>query len=80
MGRFYNARCVVMFLLNIFTFPYLLLYIFSIKTGWRRWYRRWRYYFFRLVGSNILKKWTFQLHKGKFLGRLKEAQRNIAKH
>lgn len=79
MGRFYNARSVVMFLLNILTFPYLLLYVFNIKSGWRRWYRRWRNYFFRLVGSNILKKWTFQLHRGKFLGRLKEAQRNIVK-
>lgn len=80
MGRFYNARCWLMFLLNILTFPYLLLYVFNIKSGWRRWYRRWRNYFFRLVGSNVLKKWTFQLHRGKFLGRLKEAQQNIVKH
>jgi radical SAM superfamily enzyme YgiQ (UPF0313 family) len=79
MGRFYNIRYLVMFLVNIFTFPYLLLYAFNIKTGWRRWYRRWRNYFFRLVGSNVLKKWTFQLRKGKFLGRLKKAQRNIVK-
>jgi radical SAM superfamily enzyme YgiQ (UPF0313 family) len=79
MGRFYNTRCIVMFLLNILTFPYLLLYVFDIRIGWRRWYRRWRYYFFRFIGSIILKKWTFQFHKGKFLSRLRKAQQSIAR-
>jgi radical SAM superfamily enzyme YgiQ (UPF0313 family) len=78
MGRYYSVRCLLMLLLNIFTFPYLLFCVFSIKSGWRRWYRRWRNYFFRFVGSRIIRKWTFQLHKGRFLDRLKQAQRNIA--
>jgi hypothetical protein len=78
MGRYYSVRYLLMFLLNIFTFPYLLIYVLSIKSGWRRWYRRWRNYFYRFVGSRIIRKWTFQLHKGRFLDRLKEAQRNIA--
>jgi hypothetical protein len=58
--------------------PYLLVYVFSIKSGWRRWYRRCRNYVYRFGGSRIIRKWTFQLHKGKFLDRLKQAQRNIA--
>ncbi|MCX6356793.1 MAG: radical SAM protein, partial [Candidatus Aureabacteria bacterium] len=78
MGRYYNVRCLVMFLLTIFSMPYLLFYVFSIKSGWRRWYRRWRNYFFRFIGSRIIRRWTFQLHKGRFLDRLKQAQRNIA--
>ena len=78
MGRYYNARCLVMFILTTISMPYLLLYVFSIRSGWRRWYRRWRNYFFRFIGSKIIRRWSFQLHKGRFPDRLKQAQRNIA--
>jgi radical SAM superfamily enzyme YgiQ (UPF0313 family) len=78
MGRYYNARCLCMFLLTSFSLPYLLLYSFNIKSGWRRWYRRWHNHLFRFIGSRIIRKWTFQLHAGKFPDRLKRAQRNIA--
>lgn len=80
MGRYYSVRCLFMFLFNVFTFPYLIVYVFNIKSGWRRWYRRWRNYFYRFVGSTIFRKWTFQLHRGRFLDHLKEAQRNIVTH
>ena len=79
MGRFYHFRYVVPFLLNIFLFPYLLLYVFSIKSGWRRWYRRWRNNFYRIMGSKILKKWKFQVHRGRFFGKLREAKQHIQK-
>jgi hypothetical protein len=78
MGRYYNARCLGMFILHILALPYLLVYVFSIKSGWRRWHRRCRNYVYRFGGSRVVKKWTFQLHKSSFLDRLKQAQRNIA--
>lgn len=76
MGRFYHLRYLFLFLGNIILFPCILIYIFNIKSGWRRWYRRWRNYFFRFVGSKVLKKWTFQLYRGRFLIKL----RNISLH
>lgn len=78
MGRYYSGRCLVMFFLTTFSMPYLCVYAFNIRSGWRRWHRRWRNYFYRFVGSRIIRKWTFQLHRGRFLDRLKDAQRNNA--
>ncbi|MEI6633608.1 MAG: radical SAM protein [Chlamydiota bacterium] len=78
MGRYYNARCLGMFIFHILALPYLLVYVFGIKSGWRRWHRRCRNYVYRFGGSRVVRKWTFQLHKGKFLDRLERAQRNLA--
>jgi len=80
MGHFYHLRYLFLFLLNILSFPYLLLYVFSIKSGWRRWYRRWRNYFYRIMGSKVLKKWNFQMQRGRFFSKLKEAELRIGKH
>jgi radical SAM superfamily enzyme YgiQ (UPF0313 family) len=77
MGNFYNFKTLFLFLANLFSFPHLLFYGFNIKSGWRRWYRRWRNYFFRFAGSRVLKKWTIQLNRGKFLGKLKKAQQHL---
>ncbi|MDD5556884.1 MAG: radical SAM protein [bacterium] len=77
MGRFYQGRYLFLFLLNLFTIPYLALHVFDIKSGWRRWYRRWRNYFFRFTGSKVLDKWTSQLQKGRFSNKLREAGRRL---
>jgi radical SAM superfamily enzyme YgiQ (UPF0313 family) len=79
MGHFYHLRFLFLFLLNILSFPALIFYSFDIKSGWRRWYRRWRNYFFRLVGSKVLRQWTLQLRRGRFLSKLNEAKLHIGK-
>ncbi|MFH1038949.1 MAG: radical SAM protein [PVC group bacterium] len=79
MGRFYHLRYLFLFFLNVLSFPYLLFHVFNIKSGWRRWFRRWRNYFLRFVGSRVLKKWTFQFHRGRFLNKLGEAKLHMGK-
>jgi radical SAM superfamily enzyme YgiQ (UPF0313 family) len=79
MGHFYHFRNLWLFLLTVLSFPYLLVHVFNMRSGWRRWYRRWRNYFFRFVGSKVLKKWTFQFHRGRFSGKLKEAKQHLRK-
>jgi len=79
MGRFYNIRYLLMFLLNIISFPRLIFYLAHLKSGWRRWYRRWRNYFLRFSGSKIVKNWSNRLQKGTFLEELKRARMSMKK-
>jgi len=77
MGRFYNSRYLLMFLINIFSFPQLLFHLTHIGSGWRRWYRKWRNYFLRFTGSKVVKNWSNRLRKGPFLEELKRAKMRL---
>jgi radical SAM superfamily enzyme YgiQ (UPF0313 family) len=74
MGRFYNMRYLLMFLLNIVSFPQLIFHLTHLRPGWRRWHRKWRNYFLRFSGSKTVKKWSARLRKSPFLDELKRAK------
>ena len=79
MGRFYSTRYLFMFLLHLISFPRLIFHLANIKSGWRRWYRKWRNYLLRMTGSKIIKNWTRQLQRGIFSEKLKKAKLSLKK-
>jgi radical SAM superfamily enzyme YgiQ (UPF0313 family) len=77
MGRFYGTRYKFMFLLHLISFPRLIFQLANLKSGWRRWYRKWRNYLLRITGSKIVKKWTRQYQRSAFSEKLKRAKQSL---
>ena len=77
MGSFYRFRHVFRVALNVLSFPSLIFFLHSIRSGWRRWYRPWRNTLARFGGWIIIKKWTKEFKKSSFLEKLKEAQNHL---
>jgi len=77
MGRFYQFKHVFMIVLNIFSFPALIFFLHNIRLGWRKWYRPWRNDLVRFGGWIIIKGWTTQFKKDKFLERLEKAKGHL---
>mgnify|MGYP001591724437 FL=1 len=77
MGRFYQFKYMFMIVLNIFSFPALVFFLYNIRLGWRKWYRPWRNYWIRFGGWIIMKEWTSQFKKDKFLERLQKAKKHL---
>ncbi|MBN3038699.1 MAG: B12-binding domain-containing radical SAM protein [Candidatus Omnitrophica bacterium] len=80
MGNIYQFRYVFMVSLNIFSFPYLLLFLHNIKSGWKKWYRPWRQSLIRFAGWITMKKWTRAFKKDDFLEKLKRAEEHRKNH
>lgn len=76
-GRFYRFRHMFSIALNILVFPAMILSLWNIRFGWRKWYRHWRTYLLRFGGWIIVQKWTYQFKKGNFSKKLREAERNL---
>ncbi|MDP2923705.1 MAG: radical SAM protein [Candidatus Omnitrophota bacterium] len=74
MGKFYQFKYMFMIGLNIFSFPALIFFLHNVKLGWRKWYRHWRNALIRFGGWIIIKRWTSEFKKDKFLEKLKRAQ------
>jgi radical SAM superfamily enzyme YgiQ (UPF0313 family) len=79
MGKFYQFKYMFMLAYHIFSFPALVFFVHNIKTGWRQWYRPWRNSLTRFGGWIIMKGWTLELKKGKFLQKLRKAQERLKK-
>ncbi|UCG35560.1 MAG: radical SAM protein [Candidatus Omnitrophota bacterium] len=77
MSRFYQSRHLINFLFTMFSIPHLILYFHRLKIGWRKWYRKWRTYAYRIGGAKIIKKWTQQFYKGPFFEKLQKAKRDL---
>ncbi len=77
MGRFYQMRIIIMWLLNMLSLPHIIFYLHNLKKGWAKWYRRWRNYGLRFLGAKIIKGWTNQLYRGTFFEKLKEAKTHL---
>lgn len=76
-GRFYRFRHVFMVIANILIFPSIMFSLHNIKWGWRKWYRAWRNELLRVAGWVILRKWTSELGKGGFSGKLTRAKEQL---
>jgi len=77
MGRFYQFKYMFILGLHVFSFPALVFFLHNIRLGWRRWYRPWRNNLVRFGGWVVMKKWTAQFKKDKFLERLQKAKERL---
>ena len=78
MGRFYHSTAWIKFLFNMFSIPHIVLYFHRLKSGWKKWHRKWRNYAFRSFGSQMIKRWFVQFRKGTFLENLQKAKNDLA--
>ncbi len=78
MGRFYHRTAWIKFIFNMFSIPHLILYFHRLKSGWKKWHRKWRNYAFRSFGSNMIKRWFVQFRKGTFSENLQQAKNDLA--
>lgn len=77
MGKFYQFKYMFLVGIKIFSFPGVIFFFHNIRTGWKKWYRRWRNYLIRFGGWITLKKWTSQFRKDNFLYKLHKAQEHL---
>jgi radical SAM superfamily enzyme YgiQ (UPF0313 family) len=77
MGRFYRFRSMFAIGLNVLSFPAIIFSLFSIKIGWRKWYRLWRNNLLRFGGWIVIKRWTSDFKRGTFMGKLTRAEQRL---
>ena len=78
MGRFYRRNRMFSLGLHVLSFPVIGFYFHKIKSGWRRWYRRWVRNCYRAGGSFILRKWDVAFKKGGFPDKLAAAKESLS--
>jgi radical SAM superfamily enzyme YgiQ (UPF0313 family) len=79
MGHFYRFYYMFLVALKILSFPSVVLFVHDIRRGWARWYRSWRNYLFRFGGWMTIRRWTMQVNKDNFVGKLREARGCLAR-
>ncbi|MFH1258474.1 MAG: radical SAM protein [Elusimicrobiota bacterium] len=79
MGKFYQFKYMFLVGWQIFSFPSLVFFLYNIKAGWGKWYRRWRNSLVRFGGWMVMKEWAGQFKKGKFSQKLKDAQEHLTR-
>jgi radical SAM superfamily enzyme YgiQ (UPF0313 family) len=77
MGRFYRFRSMFAIGLNVLAFPAIVLSLFNIKIGWRRWYRPWRNNILRFGGWILMKRWALDFKRGRFMDKLTRAEQQL---
>jgi radical SAM superfamily enzyme YgiQ (UPF0313 family) len=78
MGRFYRFSHFLMVGLNVLSFPALVFHLHDLRSGWRRWSRRWWNSLMGVAGWHIIRKWTAQFRKGAFDEKLAAAKQRLA--
>jgi hypothetical protein len=79
MGRFYRFRKVFAIARNIIAFPAMMLTLWNLRFGWRKWHRTWRNDLVRFGGWVVMRRWLASYRKDTFADRLVEAQRQGSK-
>ncbi len=77
MASFYQFQYVFRIALNVLLFPGLVFFLGNIKPGWRKWYRHWRNNWIRFTGWMIIKEWSSNFQKDKFLTKLQSAKGQV---
>lgn len=78
MGRFYRFRYIFAIAVNVLIFPAMILSLWNIRFGWRKWYRAWRNDLIRFGGWIILRHWNSDFKKGTFTDKLAQAQQRLS--
>lgn len=79
MGRFYRFRNMFAIGLHMLYLPAFMLYLPDLKASWRKWYRSWGRFWLRFGGWVILRGWTQQFKKGRFINQLRDAKQHLKK-
>ena len=77
MGRFYRFRSMFAVGFNVLSFPAIILSLFNIKIGWRKWYRPWRNNLLRFGGWIIIKRSTSDFNRRTFMSKLTRAEQRL---
>ena len=78
MGRSYRLRHVFSIGLHTMAFPTFLFHFYNVKTGWRKWSRRWWTNVFRFGGWLTLRRWRAQTKRDRFSEKLARAEEVVA--
>jgi len=77
MGRFYQFKYIFLIAANICFFPTYFFIYHNMKVAWQRWYRLWHNYTLRFGGWIILRKWSSEFRKDRFVHKLKNARNHL---
>jgi radical SAM superfamily enzyme YgiQ (UPF0313 family) len=77
MGRFYRFRYMFVVGLNILLFPAMVLSVFNIKGGWRRWHRSYRNALKRFGGWMIIRQWNAAFKRSAFSQKMSKARQRL---
>jgi len=80
MGRIYQFKYMFIIALNVFSFPYMVFFLYNIKNGWKKWYRLWRQSLIRFGGWITIKRWESEFKKDSFAMKLQEARKRQLKN
>jgi len=78
MRRFYRPMQMLNVAMNILALPALVFWLHRLRTGWRRWSRRYWRSIYRTGGWLIVRRWSAAFKKDAFLAKLAEAKRRIS--
>ena len=77
MGKIYRFWYMFMVALNVFSFPYMIFFLYNVKYGWKKWYRLWRQSLIRFGAWITMKKWKSAFKKDDFSEKLQEAREHL---
>ncbi len=77
MGRFYRFRNMFAIGRNVLIFPAMMLSLWSIRFGWRKWYRIWRNNLLRFGGWIVFRRWLSQFRRSPFTEKLTRAKKSL---
>lgn len=77
MSSFYRFSYFFKIGLDVLAFPALVLFLYDIRLGWRKWYRAWRNDLIRFMGWTIVREWGLNFKKDRFLEKLQTAKERV---
>jgi radical SAM superfamily enzyme YgiQ (UPF0313 family) len=77
MASFYRFSYFFKIGLDVLTFPALVLFLHDIRLGWRKWYRSWRNDLVRFMGWIIVREWSLNFKRNRFLQKLQIAKERV---
>ena len=80
MASFYQFQYLFRIALTVLFFPGLVFFLGNIKLGWRKWYRHWRNDWIRFTGWMIIKEWSLNFQKDRFLTKLQSAKGQVGRN
>ncbi|MDP8298189.1 MAG: radical SAM protein [Candidatus Orphnella occulta] len=77
MSMIYRFKYMFMVAINVFSFPYMIFFLYNVKYGWKKWYRRWRQSLIRFGSWITVKKWKASVKKDNYLQKLQKAKEHM---
>jgi radical SAM superfamily enzyme YgiQ (UPF0313 family) len=78
MGRFYRFRHMFSVGWNVLIFPAMMITLWNLQFGWRRWYKLWRTDLLRFGGWLIIQRWVAHFRRSPFPEKLARAKESLS--